>query len=92
MIFFRRLGYHFEREAGGERSFAKRLSRGDYPKFHIYTKEENGQCVLTLHIDHKKPSYGGGSHAHSGEYDGALVEQEIEYIRTNLKLKNQNEK
>ena len=36
--------------------------------------------MFNLHLDQKKPTYEGHV-AHSGEYDGELVEEEAERIR-----------
>lgn len=54
-----------------------------YPRFHIYLKLESGNLYFNLHLDQKQPSY-KGSHAHSGEYDGKLVEEEAERIKSIL--------
>ena len=78
----RRLGYseHINRESG-ERSFTRRL-RGDfYPRYHVYIDERHGGMTVKLHLDQKKPSY-AGAHAHSGEYEGPLIEKEIERIKS----------
>jgi len=56
---------------------------GDYPRFHIYTKEEGNQIIINLHLDQKKPSY-EGSHAHSGDYDSETVKEEAGRIRSIL--------
>ena len=63
----------------GELRFFRSLLGRRYPRFHIYTKEQNNAATLNLHLDQKQPSYQGSS-AHSGEYDGPLIEREIERI------------
>lgn len=63
-----------------EISYARRLGRQDYPRFHIYIKDLDDGFEINLHLDQKKPSYKGSS-AHSGEYDGELVEQEALRIK-----------
>ena len=80
-IWLRSAGYVFipERE-DGERSFARRLSRDFYPRFHIYFKEQTDskgetQVVFFLHLDQKRPGY-AGFNRHNAEYDGELVEAE----------------
>jgi len=84
----RKCGYAaFEDPRTKENSFVRRLTGEFYPRFHAYA-DENDEClIVNLHLDQKKPSYGGAGHAHSGEYDGALVEaegarlqNEIEYL------------
>ncbi len=52
--------------------------RGEAGKLIRQPADKN--LVINLHIDQKKPSY-EGSNAHSGEYDGELVEREMERIR-----------
>jgi len=61
-------------------SYVLRLGREFYPRFHVYiTKDINGDLEYDLHIDQKKASY-EGSRAHSGEYDGAIVQEEAERL------------
>lgn len=76
----REIGYHFQKEdkEKGEFVFA-RPSRG-YPRFHIYLKKENESLIFNLHLDQKKPIYEGAP-AHSGEYEGEVVENEAERIK-----------
>jgi len=82
--FMRSCGYAFDREVqnngGTEASCMRRLSGHDYPRYHAYIKKEETTLVINLHIDQKKPSY-EGSRAHSGEYEGDLVEREMERIQ-----------
>jgi len=55
-------------------------SGGEYPRFHLFIKkDEDGDFLFSLHLDQKKSSYKGSS-AHSGEYEGELVEREKERI------------
>ena len=78
-----RAGYHFERQdtATGEESYARRLTGGDYPRFHVYLKKQGDDLIVNLHLDQKKPSYGGHT-AHSGEYqDSEVLQKEAEYLR-----------
>ncbi len=76
--------YNLMRQAGyhpyetGESSFIRRLGPDDYPRFHAYVSRETGE--INLHLDQKKPIYKGTT-AHSGEYDGELVEKEAERIK-----------
>jgi len=67
---------------GGERSFARSLNWGHfYPRFHVYLNSLSQGLEINLHLDMKKPSYEGTT-AHSGEYDGKLVEDEIHRIKS----------
>lgn len=62
-------------------SYTRRFGSGFYPRFHIYVSQENQEGLeLTLHLDQKKASY-EGQKAHSGEYDGDLVQKEAERIQ-----------
>lgn len=61
-------------------SFAKRIHRDFYPRFHVYIKIEGDEVTFDLHLDQKRPIYEGVT-AHSGEYDGEVVEREGERVR-----------
>jgi len=64
-----------------EYSIVRPIAGSDYPRFHIYIKEEKtGDFIFNLHLDQKKPSY-SGVHAHSGEYEGELVNEEAKRIK-----------
>ncbi len=53
---------------------------GNYPRFHIYAKEETRVIVFNIHLDQKKPSY-EGTPAHGGDYESDTVRQEVERIK-----------
>lgn len=84
-VFMRACGYAFEKQAGDEQAFVRRIAGYDYPKFHAYIRIEkitnNKSLIVHLHIDQKKPSYGNHT-AHSGDYDGELISAEIQRIKT----------
>jgi len=79
----RKLGYfeNYDRHTG-KISYIRRLSRQNfYPRYHVYIDEKSGNNrIINLHIDQKKPSY-GGSHAHSAEYEGDVVSREVDRMR-----------
>lgn len=76
----RRLGYGELQKRSGQLSYAKRVSGGSFPRYHAYVEDlSGGSMQVNLHIDQKEASY-QGSHAHSGEYEGPLVEQEMQRI------------
>lgn len=79
----RRAAYHEHRDPySGKMSFAKRAGgEWHYPRFHVYLREQPGVIEVDLHLDQKKPSYGGGTHAHAGEYEGRVVEEEGKRIK-----------
>lgn len=52
----------------------------DFPRFHLYLEATAESLVFKLHLDQKRPSYGRET-AHSGEYDGELVEAEEKRIK-----------
>ena len=66
----------------GELKFYRMLRGASYPRFHIYCilSSDEKKAILNLHLDQKQPSY-KGSHAHSGEYEGPLVEAEAVRIQ-----------
>ncbi|MBW6441132.1 hypothetical protein K0B03_03825 [Patescibacteria group bacterium] len=72
--FMRKCGY-----APFHSSFARVLAGSGYPRFHIYINDNGDKYILNLHLDQKRPSYGKET-AHSGEYDGKVVEDEVERI------------
>lgn len=72
--FMRKCGY-----APFHESYARVMSASGYPRFHLYINENEDQYVLNLHLDQKRPSYGKET-AHSGEYDGKVVEDEARRI------------
>ena len=80
--FLLRAGYHSHTDPRtGERSLARRLSSvGHYPRYHVYLDVRSEGARVNLHLDQKQPSYGAGSHAHAGEYDGAVIERERDRI------------
>lgn len=55
-------------------------SRSGYPRFHLYVKSENKNSIFNLHLDQKRPIY-KGVRAHGGEYEGEVVEKEVNRIK-----------
>lgn len=80
----RKAGYFLLENKEKEMSFIRPLERSGYPRFHIYLKIENNEIIFNLHLDQKKPLYKGTT-AHSGEYEGPLVENEAIRIKQTLK-------
>lgn len=80
----RRIGYRPLGVDNEEYNIVRLIGQDYYPRFHIYIKkDEEGGFIFNLHLDQKKPSYRGSS-AHSGEYEGELVEREAERIKNIL--------
>ncbi len=72
-----------------ETSYVKRLSREFYPRFHAYPQETSDGLIINLHLDMKRPSYEGFT-AHSGEYEGPLLDTEAERIKKIILTPRQN--
>lgn len=71
----RRAGYGEIMNRKGEVSYVRVFGPSGYPRFHAYLELIPGGFQINLHLDQKKPTYGSGT-AHSGEYDGEVVERE----------------
>jgi len=76
----RQAGYAPGFSQSSEEPAFQRPGGNTYPKFHVYAKTENGSARLNLHLDQKRPSY-GGTHAHAAEHDGPVVEAEAARIK-----------
>lgn len=81
-VLMQRAGYATHMGRGGL-SYTRRLGGGNYPRFHVYSAEAGEVIEIDIHLDQKQPSY-EGFHAHAGEYDGPLVERELERIKAFL--------
>lgn len=53
---------------------------GDYPRFHIYLKEDGDIFSFNIHLDQKRPVYEGAT-AHGGDYDSDVVQEEVARIK-----------
>ncbi len=72
----RRAGYsEFVDPRTRQTSYARRLTGGLYPRFHAYLEALPDGFTINLHLDQKQASYHGHT-AHSGEYEGEVVEKE----------------
>ena len=79
--FLRSAGYAYIRDRqSGKDSFVRRLGSYHYPRFHMYIDQSEEKIELNLHLDQKQASY-AGAHAHNAEYDGEVVEREIERLK-----------
>lgn len=79
--YIRRSGYGvvLDRQSGGVKSYVRRLHGDQYPRFHLYVEDRGEEWSFNLHLDQRAPIYPGVK-AHSGEYEGAVVEREMERI------------
>lgn len=84
--FIRRCSYGkiFDRRSG-QTSYARRIRGSLYPRLHLYIDEREDQVIFNLHLDQRQTRYEGVT-AHSGEYDGVAVEQEVDRIKKLLNL------
>lgn len=79
-----RAGYtEFGEGRPGEHSFIRRLGTHFYPRFHVYLTPSATAWKLALHLDQKQASY-HGSRAHSGEYNGELLNGEVARLQAIL--------
>ena len=76
----RKIGYRVNSSSRGEFNCIRPVQGSDYPRFHLFIEEDEDKFIFKLHLDQKKPSYSGSS-AHSGEYEGRVVEEEAEKIK-----------
>ncbi len=83
--FLRRAGYAFIRDTVRDKeSYVRRLTRDFYPRLHMYFEDLPDRVVFDLHLDQKQASY-SGSHMHNAEYEGPVVEEEINRIKNLLR-------
>ena len=81
----RNIGYTIiDTKENGEYNLVRKLTFSNYPRFHIYLKVAGDRLIFSLHLDQKAPIY-KGAHAHNGEYDGPVVENEADRIKGLLK-------
>jgi len=76
----RKAGYFSLGQKDSEMSFIRPLERSGYPRFHLYISTQKDELVFNLHLDQKRPVYKGTS-AHSGEYEGTIIENEAQRIK-----------
>lgn len=76
----RRAGYgRWEDKAHSGVSYTRKLGTVNYPRFHVHLTSFEKYFEVELHLDQKQPSYLKGK-AHSGEYEGPVIEDEARRI------------
>lgn len=76
----RRVGYGEQRTRSGQISYVRRVTGERFPRYHAYVEDVvGGGMQVNLHVDQKEASYEGTS-AHAGEYEGPLVQREMDRI------------
>ena len=96
-VFMRKAGYAYihDRHSGRD-SYVRRLTGNFYPRLHCYVSEQgashpsdkhgtskggaSGQTTFNLHLDQRATRYEGQT-AHAGEYDGQIVQEEIDRLQ-----------
>jgi len=63
--------------------FIRPLGQDFYPRFHIYLKQQGEEILCNIHLDQRRPRYAGTT-AHNADYDGELVEDEVQRIKDTL--------
>jgi len=84
----RRLGYFpiFDQKTR-KASYVRKINpQSRYPRFHLYLDEKNEKTIFSLHLDQSQTRY-KNQKAHQGEYEGTIIEEEMERIISTL-LKN----
>ncbi|OGH67680.1 MAG: hypothetical protein A3C15_02640 [Candidatus Magasanikbacteria bacterium RIFCSPHIGHO2_02_FULL_50_9b] len=84
-VFMRAAGYAKHANRDGDESYVRRVSGNDFPRFHVYVND-GAVTTLSIHIDQKAHTY-EGSKAHSGEYSGALLADELARISAAINCK-----
>ena len=79
--FIRRAGYGEHRGFEDQLSYTRRLQGTPYPHFHAYVEDRDGGMQINLHLDQKQASY-EGTRAHTGEYEGPIIEREMIRIKS----------
>lgn len=86
----RQAGYHpiLDRNTGSE-SWVRNLSRAHYPRFHLYINDTPDMLSLSLHLDQKQSTMKiKGLKRHAGEYDGPVVEEEMNRLERWVQYSN----
>lgn len=88
----RRIGYVClaENKKTGEANYVRALAMAGYPRFHIYLKTANEILIFNLHLDQKRPVYKGAP-AHSADYDGEIIEKEMQRIKEKIENKEKSQ-
>ena len=88
--FMRSAGYHYDGsdQKSKEMRFYKTLSNNLYPRFHIYGFWDKAakKLLFNLHLDQKAPVYEGTT-AHAGDYEGPVIETEVNRIKDQYYVK-----
>ena len=83
----RHLGYGEQRTRAGQISYVKRVSGERFPRYHAYVEDMKSGMQVNLHVDQKEASHEGTS-AHAGEYEGPIVEREMQLIASQIQSIN----
>jgi len=79
-------GYSPAEHRSKQPNFVRRLRPGQlWPRYHLYVFSQDDGFACDLHLDQKPETrHYNPRHAHNGEYDGALIEQEVNRLKEML--------
>ncbi|MFH0873561.1 MAG: hypothetical protein V1846_01825 [Candidatus Komeilibacteria bacterium] len=79
-------GYSPNNSRSDQPNYVRRVRPGQsWPRYHLYLNEQAGNLCCELHVDQKAETrHYNPIHAHNGEYDGPLVEQEVNRLKQSL--------
>lgn len=82
-VYMRRVGYARHVSHSGEVSYVRRLTGYEFPRMHVYVDTAATPHIISIHLDQKQHTYDGFA-AHSGEYDGEGVREELARIAAHI--------
>lgn len=76
-------GYSPNDNRSAQPNYVRRIRAGQsWPRYHLYITAQADTLVCDLHVDQKPETrHYNAPHAHNGEYDGPLVEQEANRLQ-----------
>ncbi len=79
-------GYSPNDNRSAQPNYVRRLRPGQlWPRYHLYISLQGTTMVCDLHVDQKPDTrHYNPTHAHNGEYDGPLVEQEVNRLQQSI--------
>jgi len=80
LALMRRIGYAPHHKS---QSFIRRLTHDEFPRFHVYMEDTGSGWEVNLHLDQKGVCYDDQT-AHSGDYEGRVLEEEKQRIIVQL--------
>ena len=76
-VILRQAGYMpLHDRLSGKDSYARKLTAGRYPRFHLYLKEDSQEIIFDLHLDQTSSRHENQT-AHNADYDSQEVKDEL---------------